>query len=95
MFFDWFDDDSPDKPPIHSLKLENFEALVVSPDTKEVALIDTTGYPMDIQYPHYAIGSGCEVAFGAMEAGASAEEAVKIAIKRVVGCGGKVMKLKL
>jgi ATP-dependent HslUV protease subunit HslV len=40
-------------------------------------------------------GSGVDIAIGAMEAGASPEEAVRIACKRHAGSGGKVTVMKL
>lgn len=44
---------------------------------------------------YYATGSGSAYAFAAMDAGASAKEAVRIAIKRDAGSGGRVQSLKL
>lgn len=42
-----------------------------------------------------AIGSGCAIAIGAMEAGASPEKAVHIAAKRDLGTGGTITTLTL
>lgn len=42
-----------------------------------------------------AIGSGMWTAIGAMEAGADAEEAVKISIKYDLYCGGEIFKLSV
>lgn len=44
---------------------------------------------------HWAMGSGADFAIGAMDAGASAREAVKIASQRDVGTGGKIRTWKL
>jgi 20S proteasome alpha/beta subunit len=44
---------------------------------------------------YYATGSGSPYAFAAMDAGASAREAIRIAIKRDANSGGKVQSLKL
>lgn len=44
---------------------------------------------------YYATGSGAPYALAAMDAGASAREAVRIAIKRDVNSGGRVQSLKL
>lgn len=44
---------------------------------------------------YYATGSGSPYAFAAMDAGASAKEAVRIAIKRDANSGGRVQALKL
>jgi ATP-dependent protease HslVU (ClpYQ) peptidase subunit len=42
-----------------------------------------------------AIGSGRAYAIGAMARGATAEQAVKVAIKYTTTCGGKIQKVKL
>lgn len=42
-----------------------------------------------------AVGSGTDLAVGAMEAGASPVAAVKIACKRHNGCGGKITTLRI
>ena len=44
---------------------------------------------------NYAIGSGCDYAIGAMDAGATAKEAVKIAIGRDPFSGGKIKSYKI
>lgn len=44
---------------------------------------------------YHAIGSGAVCALSAMDAGASAKEAVKIAIKRNVSTGGRVTSVSL
>lgn len=51
------------------------------------------GEPIPV-LPPFAIGSGGEYAMGAMLAGASAPEAVKIAIIGDTGCGGGTMSMK-
>ena len=43
-----------------------------------------------VNAPFYAIGSGKFLAMGAMEMGATAEEAVAVAIKYDTGCGGEI-----
>jgi 20S proteasome alpha/beta subunit len=44
---------------------------------------------------YYATGSGSAYAFAAMDAGASAKDAIRIAIKRDASSGGRVQSLKL
>jgi len=44
---------------------------------------------------YYASGSGSPYAFAAMDAGASARDAVRIAIKRDANSGGRVQSLRL
>ncbi len=43
---------------------------------------------------YFAMGSGCEAAWGALEAGATAKNAVKIAIKRTEGSGFEIDELR-
>ena len=56
----------------------DFESVVVSPDG-EVVHYDRHLVPIRVANEIHAIGSGRKLALGAMMAGASAEEAVKIA----------------
>ncbi len=51
-------------------------------------------YPMEEEIC-YAIGSGREYAFAAMDMGATAKEAVKIAMGRDTGTGGRIRTHKL
>lgn len=57
---------------------ENFEGIVVSLDGT-VTFYDDECKPLAMDAPHYASGSGGQFALGAMSAGATAEQAVKIA----------------
>lgn len=45
---------------------------------------------VDIEAKYYAIGSGAEIAMGAMWHGATAEEAVQAAIEHDTSCGGPI-----
>lgn len=72
-----------------------FELLAVRPSGR-MYLYYSSGivYPV----PHlkfWAVGSGAEVCMGAMEMGASAEQAVRAAIKWQKACGGRVITKKL
>lgn len=75
-------------------KLENLEGFLVSPKGKTF-LVEADLHPFPIEAEFHAGGSGCAVAIGAMEAGATAEEAVRIAIKHVTSCGGEIQVVKL
>lgn len=55
-----------------------FNAIVVSPEGN-LAVYDQHLIPVQLNVPFHAIGSGREIAIGAMAAGATAEEAVRIA----------------
>lgn len=90
IFDEWLADGMPkDKKPTLSDK-DGFVALVVENGVAyryEGALVRIpAGVPA-------ATGSGCEIAMGAMMAGASAKRAVEIAIKLNSGSGGKVRTL--
>ena len=60
-----------------------------------VAVCWSTNGPWPVRAPFYALGSGYQLAMGAMEAGASAEEAVRVAIKHDTGTGGEVVAVRL
>jgi 20S proteasome alpha/beta subunit len=70
----------------------NGNGLLITP---EYALCFSRLGPWRITTPFYSIGSGWELALGAMEMGASAEEAVRIAMRWDTGSGGEIMTLKL
>lgn len=95
QFINWFREGRPDKRPDFDGEKPNFDALVYD------KILDYTMHYSDgflgdlIASTCYAIGSGTDLALGAMEAGATAHEAVKIAIKRNSNCGGKIKRIKL
>lgn len=94
LFVQWLADGKPEKlPDIEGEK--NFDCLVYSKVDKRVYFF-TNGFTGDyIKSKNYAIGCGMDLALGAMEAGATAEQAVAIAIKRSTNCGGKIQSIKL
>lgn len=51
--------------------------------------------PWPVTAPFYSLGSGYQVALGAMEMGATAEQAVSAARKWDLGTGGEITTLKL
>lgn len=58
-------------------------------------LLGYNQFPYNIElfeHEYFAVGSGMDIALGAMYAGASAEDAVKAAIYFNDGCKGRVMK---
>lgn len=71
-----------------------FELLVITPQ-RSIHQYDHKGRRDDIQGAFYAVGSGREFALGAMECGATAEQAVQAAIKWCPTVGGKVIVRKL
>lgn len=79
-FVHWLKKHGPDKTDVKLGLHEDFQALVY--DTESGTLVEYTNtlFPTPTGVPT-AIGSGCDFAMGAMMAGATAGEAVKIAIK--------------
>jgi hypothetical protein len=59
-----------------------FCCLVISPDGKEVTLVDNEMQPSTVKDKYISVGSGASYAIGAMDAGADPIQAVKIACKR-------------
>jgi ATP-dependent protease HslVU (ClpYQ) peptidase subunit len=73
---------------------ENITALLVSPDGSTVSYYEGGVWRVERE-KYNALGSGSAFALGAMDHGATAAEAVKIASKRDVSSGGKVRTVKL
>lgn len=87
LFLEWVKNGmNPSDPPktMVNNSAEDIEALVI--DKKGNVILWTSApsgmLPINLgKIPFYAIGTGAEFAFGAMEAGLTAKEAVEIAIK--------------
>lgn len=60
----------------------DFTCLIVSPDAKRATLVDVEMEPLTITDAYFGIGSGAAYALGAMDAGASATDAVGFACNR-------------
>lgn len=69
--------------------------LQVKQDGAWIYASETLFNPLELRTPYVAIGSGAEVATGALAAGATAEEAAKIACLHAAGCGGAIMTYTL
>lgn len=89
---EWFFEDEGEvqRPRLSGFQ---FTLLVVCP-VGRITLWTHEGNGVDVNGPFFAIGSGDEIAIGAMAVGATAREAVKAAIQWSPGCGGKVYSLK-
>lgn len=59
-----------------------FSCLAISPDGASVWLVDDEMSPMPIEDEYVGIGSGSAYAIGALDAGASVEQALAIAANR-------------
>lgn len=87
----WFAGARGKSPNISS---DSFEALMLDIDGK-IYLLDEHGTLLLRTGEYAALGSGAHLALGAMAAGATAEQAVAIAIKLNVMCGGEVQVERL
>ena len=81
-----------DKPPELS---EDFESLMMDLRTGKCAYYDRTLIAIKIMDKFETIGTGSELAIGAMEHGATAIEAVRVAIKRDINSGGRVAVIRM
>lgn len=80
--FEFLQDDTKTiKKPIKFTDNETFYTIIEVIVTGAVFIYEGTVDPIQFKAPFYAQGSGSDLALGAMAAGASAEEAVKIACK--------------
>lgn len=99
--FDWFEQECRDsiKRPPSQIHVDDDKypigVLLVRKSSGAVFCIDGLGYPQRINAPFYAIGSGAEVALGAMEMGADAIKAVKAACKFNCYCGGRIRHVRM
>ena len=93
-FLDWFKSGMVgDAPPCaHPTNSEwSYWGLIIHPPT--IMLLMETGW-IRLAASRYALGSGANFATGAMDHGATAEDAVRIAMKRDSKSGGDVTVLK-
>lgn len=74
-------------------KLDDINALLIDTHGRIWLYEGSIWQPIKARY--YAVGSGSVFAIGAMDAGASAIEAVRIGIKRDPYSGGKVSHVRL
>lgn len=88
QFKEWFRTQDPKSRPKIT---DPFQAIVMS--TAGVWEFDNSLIPTPVS-PPYAIGSGRELALGAMRAGAPARLAVQIAIDHDLYSGGGILELK-
>ncbi len=82
----WAKSPAKGKPPLPPN--DGGTGLVISPSGR-ITLLDDDG-PSECDTDYIAIGSGGEIALGAMGYGASAKEAVEVAIKHDCHSGGNV-----
>jgi ATP-dependent protease HslVU (ClpYQ) peptidase subunit len=75
------------------LDKENFEGVIIQPDG--VTLFFENRSWIRLSVPYLAMGSGKEHAYGALDVGASAKQAVKTATKLDPNTGGKIISLSI
>ena len=80
-------------PPPEMTKGEDFVVLVVHDDGC-IELWTEKMVPVATAESYFAIGNGMGQALCAMDAGATAEQAVGITIRRHPGCGGEVTSVR-
>jgi len=90
LFNVWIQANAPDNPP----KADDAEGIFVHPDGTTY-LWEGTEQLIPIEGPFFAFGSGFQLAMGAMECGASAVDAVAVAIKYDSGSGGTIQTIAL
>ncbi len=86
-FIDWYQDPDNDPPILPSCN------VVILKKNKTIWTIDSTNWPIKVKEKFYAIGSGAAAALGAMYAGKTPAEAVKIACKIDMNTGLPVKTL--
>jgi len=99
-FFEWFEEHHHgDKPlPVpDTLKVkpeDGYTIIYVHKATGQTWQLDDGAHPHKLTAPFMAIGSGRQIALGAMEMGASAEQAVLAARVHDIYTGGEIRKLE-
>lgn len=91
------EDDFPSNIELRDVK-QVFVAFVFTRQTGQVFIVQTGDeYPLIVECkePHFAIGTGGELAIGAMSAGATAKEAVKIACKWDIKSATPIQEVRL
>lgn len=90
---DWLVAKDPEKD-LEFMPQMGASALVIMPDG-EVLSFTSSLTVCRARAPFYALGSGFQIATGAMAAGATAEEAVVIAMKYDVNSGGEIVSVNI
>jgi len=90
-FREWVAAGMEGESPMHGVE-KGGNGLVVTADG--VTCFDIHG-SWPVREEHYALGSGSDIATGAMAMGATAEEAVRAAIRFDTGSGGEITVLRL
>lgn len=95
-FLDLFEDHDIDtlwSNPAWFKEYDEIEGIMIDVEGEVSIFID--GVFCDIKEEFYALGNGSPVAKGAMAMGATSEQAVEIASRFTLGCGGDIQKVEL
>ena len=92
-FIEWFRNGEEGIPPEAKVTDNALDRGVIFRVDGKIEVYEPDGKFM-IKAPYYALGSGMDVALGAMFMGATAEQAVQAAIAHDNGTGGDVLVLK-
>jgi hypothetical protein len=88
-FLDWFRAGMTGFPP----PMGDESTAYLFPLDGQVVVVDSLGLLAERPWRYWAAGSGADYAIGAMEAGASAAEAVRIACLHDTSSGGEIITL--
>jgi ATP-dependent protease HslVU (ClpYQ) peptidase subunit len=91
-FLKWVEKDTYKNPPLHIFEDEDFNGMIIYP-TNRIFLYENN-FPYEVEGKFAAIGSGGDVAIGALYTGASALTAVNAAIAHCIYCGGPIQMEK-
>lgn len=90
-FLEWAERSKPDeRHAVDDLKVDDSFCAIEARSNGEIWIWDTALFAYPIQQEFHAIGSGWEIAWGALGMGASAEEAVLVACKHSCYSGGDI-----
>lgn len=73
-----------------------FHAIAINESSGHVETYCSSFFPeYNVKTPFHALGTGADIALGAMQAGATAVDAVKVACKLDLASGGRVRKMEV
>jgi hypothetical protein len=86
LFYDWIKSGRPDdRKPVMNLDRGGFSGMII--EDGEIYRYEAGLFPQKLDVPFWAMGSGGDYAFGAMEMGADAVKAVEVATKFDINTG--------
>jgi hypothetical protein len=88
----WLLDEDRHSQPFPKMNTESFEGLIISEEDGILIFENRDWIRVNMDY--IALGSGAVFAYGALEVGASAKQAVKAAMKLDPNTGGRVQTLE-